>query len=434
MVQIFEVQKQTEENLAKYECLKAYKAKEDLFGIEQLDLMGINIGSKYIISLAEIHYETYIVENSSEVVVNIPKEVTHIQIKFEDEQIHLDGKNLTINIGQCLNEELNSAFCGIIADSITINIKTDSIKRMVSTFKNVQTNKLLINTSKDGFKNLTALNQVFEDSIIGETNLLNYNMPNLDRMFETFVNCTYGQKLIIKGMPKLKIMYRTFQNTTLQSGIDTSGLCSDKLSELTYAFQFTRKTNKDIEIDLSNCDLSKLADVAHNFNGKNIKFKLDTSQLGRLETFRANNTTAIFLKGNVEIETTSKEKLLDLSKIRNVDSTAWIKITKHNISKVKIKVTSRTDQTFKDLLRDLSIEADGVIDWTNIEVTNTPDEINTYRVISGVYNKINYLANDIMSKDIHKIIMRKSVYELMQKCFKYDLKNINKAKIEIKVI
>lgn len=39
-----------------------------------------------------------------------------------------------------------------------------------------------------------------------------------------------------------------------------------------------------------------------------------------------------------------------------------------------------------------------------------------------------------MSKDIHKIIMRKSVYELMQKCFKYDLKNINKAKIEIKVI
>lgn len=79
---------------------------------------------------------------------------------------------------------------------------------------------------------------------------------------------------------------------------------------MTYAFQFTRKTNKDIEIDLSNCDLSKLAGVAHNFNGKNIKFKLDTSQLGRLETFRANNTTAIFLKGNVEIETTSKKSYL----------------------------------------------------------------------------------------------------------------------------
>lgn len=259
-------------------------------------------------------------------------------------------------------------------------------------------------------------------------------MPNLDRMLETFKHCTYKQKLIIKGMPKLRLMGMTFYNTTLLSGIDTSGLISDRLNELRYVFQFNKTTSQIVEINLSNCNLSRLVDAAHDFSGKNIKFKLDTSQLGRLETFRTKNTTAAFLMGSIEIETTSKEKLLNLSAAHNIDSSAWLKVAKHNISKAKIKVMSKTDQTFRTLLRDLSIEADGVIDWTDIEVTNTPDETNTYRAMSGVYNKTQYIADNMVGKGIYKIIMRKSVYELMQKCFKYDLKNFKKAKIEIKVI
>lgn len=434
MIQIFEVQEQTEENLAKYEWLKAYKAKEDIFGVEHLDLIGINIGNNYIISVTKINYETYITENLSDVIIDIPKEVTNIQIKFEDKKINLEGKNLIINMEQCLSEQLNSTFCNIIADNITINIGTDNIKSMVATFRNVETDRLIINTNKEGFKNLTTLNQTFENSIIGETNLLDYDMPNLDKMLETFKHCTYGQKLVIKGMPKLRLMGMTFYNTTLLLGIDTSGLISDRLNELRYAFQFNTATSQIVEIDLSNCNLSRLVEIAHDFSGKNIKFKLDTSQLWRLETFRAKNTTAAFLMGSVEIETTSKEKLLNLSASHNIDSSAWLKVAMHNISKAKIKVISKTDKTFKTLLRDLSIEADGVIDWTDIEVTNTPDETNTYRAMSGVYNKIQYVTDNVIGKGIYKIIMRKSVYELMQKCFKYDLKNFKKAKIEIKVI
>ena len=270
MIQIAENTIQSEEAKAKYEWLKAYKTKEDILGIEHFDLIGMNGINEYKIICTKIHYEAFIREDSSDIVIDIPKEVEYISIALKDsKEIDLTGKHLIINFKQCKNNILEGVFNNINAESITLNIGTKYLKSMNNTFKDIRVNKLNINTD-DGFENLGNLNNTFEDSTIGQTNLFNYEMPNLDKMMETFRNTTYYTPLKLKGMPKLRLMYKTFYNTLLLSNIDTSGLNSSQLEELMNTFQFNKGATKAIEIDLSNCNLSRLREIKHTFMGTHL--------------------------------------------------------------------------------------------------------------------------------------------------------------------
>ena len=434
MIQIEENQIQSEEAKAKYEWLKAYKTKEDILGIEHFDLVAMNEIDEYKIICTKIHYEAFIREESSDIIIDIPQEVEYISIAERDsKEIDLTGKHLIINFKQCKNKQLTSMFRGIKAKNITLNIGTKHLKSMLGTFKDIRVNKLIINTA-DGFENLESLNNTFEDSIIAETNLFNYKMSNLDKMIETFKNTTYNRTLKLQGMPKLRLMDKTFYNAVLMNGIDTSGLNSDRLNELSYAFQFRKNRNTKFEVDLSKCNLSRLKEVKHNLSEPNIKFKLDTSQLGRLEKVYTDNATAHFAEGNIEIETTSKEKLLDLSSINKIDSAIMLKIKEHNISKVRLKVGRNTDMFFNKMLKELKICADGVLDITNVDISNNSDEINTYRTMTREAYNTTGLAEELYGEGIHKIVMRKRVYELMQKCYKRDIREFEKAKVEIKAV
>ena len=434
MIQIAENVIQSEEANAKYEWLKAYKTKEDILGIEHFDLKGTNRVDEYVIICTKIHYEAFIREDSSDIIIDIPKEVEYIDRAGRDGSTDLIDKNIIINFKQCKSKQLTNMFNGIRVQNLTLNIGTKHLTSLIGTFKDVMIGKIIINTEGNELPNLQSLNNTFEDSIIAETNLFNYEMPNLDKMVETFKNTTYNRALRLQGMPKLRLMDKTFYNTVLMNGIDTSGLNSDRLNELSYAFQFRKNPNTKFEVDLSNCNLSRLTEIKHNLNGPNIKFKLDTSQLNRLERVYTNNATAHFMEGNIEIETTSKEKLLELSRLNKIDSAIILKITDHNISKARLKVTRNTDMFFNKMLKELMIGADGVIDITDVDISNNSDEINTYRTMSREAYNTTGLADNLEELGIHEIIMRKRVYELMQKCYKKDIREFEKAKVKIRVV